>query len=352
MKIPNNAYSHKALAISALCFITVTGTRVLAIEDYIGTPAPVAPAPGPFIPTFSQVTGKEYSDFRNITTAVPFSPPGAEDPGQVILWDGGVSPVTGAGGVADGPDFLPGLEPGGSYNTSQHIDALAAFNDALYNSVIANGSALLFSNTGDMTGTLPLLTESAAGTIAPWATDSEINGHDGVPPDSIVELDGIEVWGPDAAPDTDKISFFGDTSGDSVLNADLSPYIAQSTIAGSIGLALDDEVDLDALMVSDVNGLTTTFDVGDSILFSIRPFGAFDGGEIWILTAGAGPATFLLHGGHLWDTAFDVSTALGGGVSENIDGLEAISVPEPSTILFLTAAAGYVVLLRVRRRTA
>jgi len=40
---------------------------------------------------------------------------------------------------------------------------------------------------------------------------------------------------------------------------------------------------------------------------------------------------FLQHGGHVWDTDFDVQGTL-GALSENIDALEAVGVPEPTTM--------------------
>jgi hypothetical protein len=62
--------------------------------------------------------------------------------------------------------------------------------------------------------------------------------------------------------------------------------------------------------------------------------GDIDGGEIWSWQFGQPLAQFLNHGGHLWDTAFNVRQAT-GAVNENIDALEAVAVPEPSTFLSL-----------------
>ena len=82
---------------------------------------------------------------------------------------------------------------------------------------------------------------------------------------------------------------------------------------------------------------------GDSIMFSIKPISVggitiFDGGEIWVWDGSpAGPAQFLVHGGHVWDTAFDVMGTF-DVTFENINALEAVSeppIPEPTSILLL-----------------
>ena len=95
------------------------------------------------------------------------------------------------------------------------------------------------------------------------------------------------------------------------------------TTLGYSGAAAD--VDLDALMVRNV-GSGVEFDLGDEILFSIRatPVGGFDGGEIIRLPA-VGAPSFLVHGGHTWDTAFDVATAFDAD-SEDVDALEAVPI--------------------------
>ena len=106
-------------------------------------------------------------------------------------------------------------------------------------------------------------------------------------------------------------------------------------------------MDVDATMAS-----------GEQLLYSIAPLPLsqfdpalpdFDGGEIFVYD-GPGTATrFLRHGGHDWDTAFDVVATFAnlGVMSENINALEAVATPEPaSCILMLLAAVG---LLATRR---
>jgi ABC-type uncharacterized transport system YnjBCD ATPase subunit len=77
------------------------------------------------------------------------------------------------------------------------------------------------------------------------------------------------------------------------------------------------DLDGDGVITEDVNGVD------------------IDGGEIYVYQKGTG-VSFLFHGGHLWDTAFDV-TGTYGLDNENIDALEAVAtrVPEPSSLLSL-----------------
>jgi hypothetical protein len=164
----------------------------------------------------------------------------------------------------------------------------------------------------------------------------------------------------------------------SVWNAGGTSYIDQAFIVAAIdSLSLSGDldateealVDVDALMVSDFQG-DTAFGPLDEILFSIAPVpdtgggpDEFDGGEVFHLVGPA--ATFLTHGDHIWNQAFDVKGAVAGflgvnpsDVSENINALEAVSfkieippdvVPEPST--FALAALGMMSLgFHARRR--
>jgi hypothetical protein len=104
-------------------------------------------------------------------------------------------------------------------------------------------------------------------------------------------------------------------------------------------------------MVQDTGPLPGIWDEGDAVLFSIRPFNAWDGGEVVYWEFGAAPE-FLVHGGHRWDTAFDVAGTFGVNVAhENVDALEAIPLPEPG-LAGLLCGVGLLRTLGGRRRRA
>jgi hypothetical protein len=305
--------------------------------NYVGTPNPIIPAPGAGIPTPDQVTGKEYTDMPNKNDNHLVASR------QNLAWDG-------IGGVVNSI-LYPTLA--GYIATSNRVDALANHGDLFFWEVaFLNTAALLVSVTGDSPGAngTAIWSESIFGATAPWATKLQID-HGGV-----IDLDGLEVWGPDGpnGDDSDRFSIFGDPNGWSVYHYNLltgvvTPYISQAFIGAAIGLPTDfwHELDLDSLMAWDDGD--TIFGPDDWILFSIRPLpGFFDGGEIWTLN-GLGVAAFLNHGGHIWDTAFDVMGTFGVN-NENIDALEAVAVPEPGTWAMLVL--GSVALLIARRRKA
>jgi hypothetical protein len=101
----------------------------------------------------------------------------------------------------------------------------------------------------------------------------------------------------------------------------------RAEIAGAIGSLLPGvtaaNVNVDAMMLKLNTGNPNS---AKPILFSIAPIsGVADGGEIFVWDGvTSGGATFLNHGGHLWDTAFDVQAALGTN-SENVNALEAVA---------------------------
>ena len=78
------------------------------------------------------------------------------------------------------------------------------------------------------------------------------------------------------------------------------------------------------------------------------PTNHLDYEPVWVWEFGQ-PAVFLEHGGHVWDTAFDVRGTFGVR-TENIDALEAASVPEPATLLIVASAATLLACLRERRK--
>jgi hypothetical protein len=180
-------------------------------------------------------------------------------------------------------------------------------------------------------------------------------------------IDSVDLWGPEAQSRAAFYSFGGDPGDVSIYTLQglapsfLAPYVTTAEIGGAIGnTALAPLIDVDGLMVNDVgtgfNPFDGEFGPGDSMIFSIAPIpnpeggpDFFDGGEIWLWEFGQ-PAEFLDHGGHLWDTAFDVRGTF-GTQSENVDAIEAVSIPEPSSIAFVIAAIYGLVGLR-RRKTS
>ncbi|NCS13136.1 MAG: PEP-CTERM sorting domain-containing protein [Microcystis aeruginosa G13-09] len=357
--------THKLLLSSCLLLgVTVAPSQVLA-GPFVPQGPFVQPAPGPGIPGPKNVPGKEYSDrFDKDTQEPPVS-----DPEQNIYWDGN-------GGRQDAFDYSGSRA--GDTDPAREVDALANHGDALFWDVIANQAALLFS-TGSTTLLLPgdsraavynaspdynqlgiheksVLFESIGGGIDFWAKPPEIDQA------GVNDLDGLEVWGGLADPtpnDADMYSLLGDPLINGIrtsvwyYNGGVSTsYLNAAQIAAAINrpdiVNLADIIDLDGLMVWD-GGNIGQWDNSDAILFSVMPIdanldgiitpningGDIDGGEIWSWQFGQA-AQFLNHGGHLWDTAFNVRQAT-GAVNENIDALEAVATPEPSSFLSLLA---------------
>ena len=366
--------THKLLFSSWLLLgVTVAPSQVLA-GPFVPQGPFVQPAPGPHIPWPKNVPGKEYSDRFDKDTQEP----PVLDTEQNIYWDGN-------GGRQDTFDYSGSRA--GDTDPAREVDALANHQDALFWDVIANQAALLFS-TGSTTLLLPgdsraavynaspaynqlgiheksVLFESIRGGIDFWAKPPEIDQA------GVNDLDGLEVWSSvsptssqypspaDPTPDdADMYSLLGDPLINGTrtslwyYNGSVStPYLDAAQIAAAINRPdianLADIIDLDGLMVWD-GGNIGQWDNSDAILFSVMPIdanldgiitpningGDIDGGEIWHWQFGQPLAQFLNHGGHLWDTAFNVKLAT-GAVNENIDALEAVAVPEPSTFLSL-----------------
>lgn len=207
---------------------------------------------------------------------------------------------------------------------------------------------------------------SPPSTVGTWAVQDDVNKMP-----RPIDVDGLEVWGPEPALTGDANKYSLDTDvfglppggGVSVWNLSGTPYILQSTIASAVGTLLDlptvvdpEFINLDALMVQDVTGDPDIFERdptgggdNDSIIFSIRQIpdgvGSYyaTGSELFVLD-GAGSISFLEHGGHVWDlayalTAFDVwfEDQNNYGVLD-INAIEAISesvVPEPASCIML-----------------
>jgi hypothetical protein len=196
----------------------------------------------------------------------------------------------------------------------------------------------------------------------------------------LIDVDGLEVWGPepphgynptqfDAASDANVFSPEGDSAFSVRCRtaSDCHTYV-QSEIAAAIGRPdLERSIDVDGLMTnyngaSDPNGLPYL-----AMNFSVRPTGGLDGAEIWQWSGIPGDlATPLVHGGHPWNTAFDLRKELIGqgfgdmaitGTPEtvdiNLDAVEAVShVPGPIPLLGLASAFGFSRRIRRRIRSA
>ncbi len=283
-------------------FIIATGmslisslTHAATAQAYVSQGPFVTPAPGAAIPSRVQVPNKEYSNHFDENSI------GVADPMQIIDWDG-------AGGVKDSSDFTP------LFAADHEIDGIANSQDALFNSVKANTSALLFSVENDGN----IYSESVNHAAGIWANPGSINAMH--PPK---DVDGLQVW--DGG--SNRFSLMGDPSGVSVYNNLGGAMVTTADIAGAIGQPnLASTIDLDAFMFNK-NSVG-----GFNLLFSIAPVaGVFDGGEIWSWD-GVNPAVFLKHGGHVWNTAHCVACDL-GLASENINALEAVSaVPVPAAV--------------------
>ena len=239
-------------------------------------------------------------------------------------------------------DFVGGPNPQNirQLNTSQEVDAIANLGDAYFPQLVRNQAELLVSfklpNPPPFDPNDPF---SNATYFERWNvvrgvkwTQADYSNPD--PAGDLEDLDGLEIWGPPNASDVNRYSVKGDwatPTATSVFNyvpgGPDTPYISQAVIANAVaalGFVGDpDSVDVDALMVRDY-GRLGIFDDKDEILFSIRATGNFDGGEIIILRNGTPPA-WLNHGGHLWDTSFDVGAAFGVPVEE-VDAIEALNM--------------------------
>lgn len=367
----------------------------------------------------NQVFGKEYSHNRPSTAASPnivsiddHDSFGVPDPLQVVSWDG--IPRAGVPGGNSGSTNGFDYDSAVLGNTTRQVDAIANRGDFLFKEVIANQASLLFSTTLDIRVPGPdvhIMWEDPTGGFGPWAVIETIStSHPpgpgpGVNHHDVFDVDGLEVWGPEppshtnpnADPvvegyigaantaDSDRFSLDIDSgSGVSVWGYDIPTstvfaWAPHAAIVAAVEAAflpagalyppeIRDMIDLDALMAQDTNIVGPTrssFGVGDELLFSIDPIPqvGIDGGEIihLVVTAAGISGTFLSHGGHLWDTAFDVRGKFGTEF-EDIDVLEAVGtltgdfeipvpdplIPEPSTWVLALFAFGGVMIRRSR----
>ena len=313
------------------------------------------PGPSIIVPSAKEVPGKDFSDVRDRDAA------GVFDPEQVVAWDG-------LGGVRDSFDYSGTRVAFPEVNQDQAVDGLAAGGDALFQAVRDNQAALLFSAEGDP----DIYFERATGFVAApsgfglWASALDIDAMN--PPD---DTDALEVWGGDNNDDSDRYSLAGDpqiiTPGGAAKVAiwgftppggPSTPHTFTSDLAAAmdlqfVGVGVGGPLWSQLVELMDVDAIMT---FGPQVTFSIRPLDltpaapfVFDGGEIFQYDGAGVPTKFLDHGGHLWDTAFDVrGTFLLN--NENIDAIEAVAqfVPEPSSLLLVLL--GFTLLTNHRSR--
>jgi len=361
--------THKLLFSSWLLLgVTVAPSQVLA--GPFNSPGPFVDPSGKEVPFPPQVPGKEYSEDPD-RNGNPLHTP---NPGQVIAWDG-------TGGTTNTSNFLTLWNPTSGIAAPDpfQVDALANRKDLLFYEVIEDSVPLVFS-TGLPGGPRTafdnyifyerpnhkVLLPFPYKEIGVWATPAEINQ---VEPNNV---EGLELWAPvqdETVPledrvndvllqgpeipvdDANRYSLFGDPLGCSVFKSNGDCLFLKANIAGAItplfpGLDITSaKIDLDGLMTWENDILFSLKPIdgnNDGIITDNDPSQDLDGGEIFVWRSTESSAKFLIHGGHVWDTVFNVKdtvefwTGLRPG-TENIDALEAVAVhtPEPSTFLSL-----------------
>jgi hypothetical protein len=296
----------------------------------------------------------EYSNFLDERAIVGGGSHAGLDPGQILYTE---PPDTLADtNPQDVIDFFPLIESGAEPDAQ--IDALASGCDAYFDEVVADQERLLVSFLSDPG---PVVNVAVYHEDPSGATGIEYDQRDvNFPnlPGDLEDLDALELWRIKDTMSLDDSTFFstqGDTGGVSIyqfLTGVPVSYITQAQIytAISTGLTyegLQAEVDVDALMVRDLRE-AGIWDQGDEVLFSIRSAGGWTGVEIVHWKFGSFP-TFLVHGGHVWDTTFVPSSVF--PVADNDREVDAIEAPEPSSALgLLFGAAALLGCDRLRQR--
>ena len=352
-----------AFAVCLTAFFVFTTTPVQA-GPYAPQGPFINPSPGPDVPTPTQVSGKEYSDHLDKNTGGAAAGP-LPDPEQVISWDG-------VGGVQDSFDYTGSRLP--NDDNDREVDALANPHDALFFNVQGNTSALLFS----VDGYANVHVEKTDGTAGIWATPPAIDQH------GVTDVDGLEVWGvePDGTgtdvPTGDATRYSlenpppsGDPLGISVWgynptahasysvwsSFELASAILPLAPAGTELPLIEELLNLDGMMNYGGSDETDP-DPNERIIFTIDPIlnpqGAvvFDGGEIFYFQRNGGSASFLNHGGHLWDTAFSVSGTF-NLASENVNALESVAttaIPLPAAAWLGMLGLGALGIGKLRRK--
>lgn len=237
-------------------------------------------------------------------------------------------------------DFFPAIE---DFEPDAQVDALANGGDGGFQDLTADLVPLLISLTADPTGANPIAVyrEDIDGFAGAHYTQRDLDALDPLGPE-IEDLDALEMWGDtgsiDDPSDSNYYSLEFDFSASVWFDDGGGPvvYLTPGDIVGAVNqLGFDGQpgdADVDALMVQDTGPMPGTWDEGDAVIFSIRPFGAWDGGEIVVWEFGLTPQ-FLEHGGHVWDTSFGVAALFGVDIDhENVDAIETIPVPEPGAV--------------------
>ncbi|MGD1910982.1 MAG: hypothetical protein ACFB2X_09050 [Rivularia sp. (in: cyanobacteria)] len=297
-------------------FDSVPLEKVAPISSPTDTLIPVPKRRFPRPP--QRVPGKEYSDNADKNTN------GFPDPGQTLLWDG-------TGATQDGFDF----------STFGQVDAMANPGDAYFYSLISDKAAMVFSTTYD---DKIFFERPNVATGGIWANNNNIDAPGPGIDRGVDDVDALELWGPDNISDAFYYSVYGDVTYDplsggivsgAVLDRNNNVIFTREEIAKAVANVTDLEADLllgnlnlDAMMVS-----------GNRIVFSVDPIertdlngtGFLDGGEIFVYDKNTGSSSYLKHGGHLWDTDFDVIGTFKTS-TENINAIEA--VPMDSLIFF------------------
>jgi hypothetical protein len=250
------------------------------------------------------------------------------------------------------------------YGGTGEVDALANEHDYLFNYLIANRKALLVSFQGDPIPTA-LATQYSVFLETPGGAHMTLWSQQDFesPVVGLNDVDGLELYQTDDTDDANCYSLVGDAgSGTSVYKANGVPFVPQSDIVAAVqALGFNGSasmVDLDALMVQEAWPPNDVWGPGDTILFSIKAAANWDGGELVVLPFNGKPgsASFLNHGGHLWNTGFAVATNFHVN-TEEVDAIEVINeymVPTLTNwgllvLLALLILSG-IIVIRQRRR--
>ncbi len=382
------------LLATALVLFAWGGSSEAGTYQFTG-PA-VAPHVGPVVALPQWIRGKEVS-FDNDRDAMT----GLSMPGQINPWDGN-------GGLANGRLLQPTTNI--SSPPGFQIDAIAVHVDTLTPDLLADNAHLLFSiddrahtstggaisipligpltTTGGLTigGAAEISFEqagnfAAVATTGVWATASQISNM--LDP---ADLDGLDLFGNEpvtaanaaGSGDTNKFSVDSDAAATTTMGAFAvwdynqltgvtSGYLAHAAMTSAVRSLLaiptaggpdDAAFNLDALMVYEaLGGSSRVFEDDDIVVFSIQqivnPSGGFwaTGSELFVLD-GTGNIDYLTHGGHVWDKQFAeqfLQLQVGGDLVQlDLNALEAVGTPEPSTVVL--AGLGIVGVVAFGRR--